>query len=161
MARFIPLMIIAALCTALFLSLGVVRERQQPVLQEINLPLPQDIPEFPVGKAFAINIFASWCAPCRVEAPVIDQLGKSGVKLIGINLRDDPKAAEKFLNDFGNPFSAIIKDQDGRFLITLGATGIPETILVDQNGVMRYRFAGPVTQEALNREILPAWEKIK
>lgn len=161
MARFIPLILLLALCGALFISLDVVQKRQQPTLQEINQPLPQDIDEFPTDEAFAINIFASWCAPCRVEAPLIDQLGKSGVTLIGINLRDKPDEAQKFLNDFGNPFEKIIRDESGASLLKIGATGIPETILVDRKGIIRYRFAGPVTQEALNKELLPAWEKIK
>ncbi len=161
MAKFVPLILLLALCAGLFVSLNVVQQRQKPVIQEINLPLPEQITGLPRGSAFAINIFASWCAPCRVEAPLVDQLGKSGVTLIGINLRDEPAAAQKFLNDFGNPFKMIIADESGRLLMQLGATGIPETILIDAKGIMRYRFAGPITQQALNQEILPAWEKIK
>ena len=130
-------------------------------IQVVEITLPEDITEFPRGRAFAINIFASWCAPCRVEAPLVSELAKSGVPIIGVNLRDSPPEAEKFLNDFGNPFEKIIADENGQFMMRLGATGIPETLLVDDKGVVRYRFAGPITQAALEKEILPMWEKIK
>ena len=95
------------------------------------------------GEAFAINIFASWCVPCRLEAPAIDRLSQR-LPVIGINYRDSDDDARRFLNQFGNPFTAIGKDQDGNISIQLGVHGLPETFVVGGDGVILYHLQGPL-----------------
>ena len=109
------------------------------------------------GKPIIVNYWASWCAPCRIEHPNLEALAmKEGVTLYGVDYKDAAEDARKFLTELGNPFSKINRDDDVRVAIDWGVTGVPETFVVDSNGVIRVHYAGPVTQEVMNRLILPA-----
>jgi cytochrome c biogenesis protein CcmG, thiol:disulfide interchange protein DsbE len=110
------------------------------------------------GKPIIINFWASWCAPCRVEHPTLQALAAAGnVPLYGIDYQDDPAAARKFLTDLGNPFGKKIDmDREGRVSIDWGVTGVPETFVVDGEGVIRAHYAGPLTDEVLAKVIMPA-----
>ena len=103
-----------------------------------------------------VNVFASWCIPCREEAPQLAQLARArGVRMIGIVYKDRPEAARAFLDDVGNPFERIGLDADGRAGIEWGITGVPETFVVDRHGVIRAHF-GPLSPDSLVLEVLPA-----
>lgn len=109
------------------------------------------------GKPIIVNYWASWCAPCRIEHPNLEALAKKeGVTLYGVDYKDKAEDAREFLTELGNPFAKINRDADGRVAIDWGVTGVPETFVVDSNGVIRVHYAGPVTQEVMNRLILPA-----
>ena len=95
-----------------------------------------------------INIFASWCAPCAEETPALAALKAEGTPIIGIATRDAAPAAAAFLARFGNPYQRVLLDRDGRGAIDLGATGVPETLAVDSAGVIRGKWALPLTAEA-------------
>ena len=98
---------------------------------------------------YAINIWASWCAPCREEHPNLMQLSKNkSLKLIGINYRDNPKNAKKFLNEFGNPYFMIITDKNGIISIDLGAIGVPETLIINQDKKIIKRFLGSLNEKS-------------
>jgi cytochrome c biogenesis protein CcmG/thiol:disulfide interchange protein DsbE len=113
--------------------------------------------ELAKGRPTIINFWASWCAPCRIEHSTLEALAaKGGVALYGVNYKDDAKAARGFLKELGNPFGKINTDLDGRVAIDWGVTGVPETFVVDGNGVIRVHYAGPLTQNVLERLILPA-----
>ncbi|HEY3779119.1 MAG TPA: DsbE family thiol:disulfide interchange protein [Rhizomicrobium sp.] len=113
--------------------------------------------DFRAGHVTVLNIWASWCVPCRAEAPALAALSKiPGVALYGMVYEDKPQAAREFLKDVGNPFSRIDLDKDGRAGIEWGIYGVPETFVVDPRGVIRLRYAGPITGETLDRVILPA-----
>jgi cytochrome c biogenesis protein CcmG/thiol:disulfide interchange protein DsbE len=108
------------------------------------------------GRVTVVNVFASWCIPCREEAPQLAQLAHArGVRLIGIVYKDKPAAARAFLDEVGNPYERIGLDADGRAGIEWGITGVPETFIVDSHGVIRGRF-GPLTPDSLVLDILPA-----
>ena len=97
---------------------------------------------------YIVNIWASWCVPCRIEHPLLMQLSKNqSVKLIGLNYRDDPNNAKKFINEFGNPYSQIIIDNDGALSIEFGAYGVPETFIIDKNKKIIRKFIGPINEE--------------
>ena len=114
------------------------------------------------GGASLVNVFASWCLPCRAEHPILTDLAEtSGVPLYGINYKDEPKTAAKWLRDLGDPFAAVGSDRDGRVAIDWGVYGVPETFVVDGRGVIRYRYAGPLTPEIVRRELLPALRAAK
>ena len=110
------------------------------------------------GQPVIINFWASWCAPCRIEHPTLTALAASGqVALYGVDYKDDPAAARGFLTELGNPFGKKInKDSEGRVAIDWGVTGVPETFVVDAQGIIRAHYAGPLTQDVLQRVILPA-----
>ena len=102
------------------------------------------------NKFYLLNIWASWCAPCRIEHDILMKLNEnSSIKMIGLNYKDNPSNAKKFINDFGNPYSVILKDIDGTISIELGAYGGPETYIIDKNKVILKKFAGPLNNESL------------
>jgi cytochrome c biogenesis protein CcmG/thiol:disulfide interchange protein DsbE len=108
-----------------------------------------------------VNVFASWCVPCRVEHPVIMRLAELKVaKLYGLNYKDDPKAALKWLADLGDPYTAHGADTKGRVAIDFGVYGIPETFIIDATGTIRYKYVGPISAERLEDEILPIIKKL-
>ncbi|MEO7916106.1 MAG: DsbE family thiol:disulfide interchange protein [Dokdonella sp.] len=109
------------------------------------------------GQPYVINVFASWCIACRDEHPLLMAQGKElGVPLIGLNYKDEPDDASRWLAQFGNPYSTVIADYDGRLAIDFGVYGAPETFLVDAAGVIRYKRIGPLTPDAIQDELLPA-----
>tara|TARA_B100000795_G_scaffold20497_1_gene13685 strand:+ start:2948 stop:3469 length:522 start_codon:yes stop_codon:yes gene_type:complete len=96
---------------------------------------------------YIINIWASWCMPCRKEHPLLMELSKSqSIKLIGLNYKDNPNNAKKFINDFGNPYSQILIDKEGILSIEFGAYGVPETFLIDKNKNIIKKFVGPINK---------------
>ena len=100
---------------------------------------------------YIVNIWASWCVPCRTEHPLLMQLSKNQlIKLIGLNYRDSFNNAKKFIDDFGNPYSRILIDKDGALGIEFGAYGVPETFLIDKNKDIIKKFVGPINQEIIN-----------
>jgi cytochrome c biogenesis protein CcmG/thiol:disulfide interchange protein DsbE len=104
-----------------------------------------------------VNVFASWCIPCRDEHPLLVTLKeRSGVKLYGINQKDQPQNAKAFLDELGNPYDAIGADTNGRVSIDWGVYGVPETFVVDAAGTITYKHIGPMTPESLESEVLPA-----
>ena len=97
---------------------------------------------------YIVNIWASWCVPCRKEHPFLIELSKNqSVKLIGLNYRDDLNNAKKFINEFGNPYSQILIDNDGTLGVEFGAYGVPETFLIDKNKKIIKKFVGPINQQ--------------
>ena len=108
------------------------------------------------GGVAVVNFFASWCAPCRAEHPLLASLaGRGDVRLFGIAYKDRPEATRRFLAELGDPFARIGADVEGRVGIEFGLTGVPETYVIDRAGIIRYRLAQPLTQERLESEILP------
>jgi cytochrome c biogenesis protein CcmG/thiol:disulfide interchange protein DsbE len=108
------------------------------------------------GQVVLVNFFASWCVPCKVEHPLLTRLAaKSGIPLYGIDYKDKPEDAERFLREYGSPFRAVGVDREGRLGIDFGITGVPETFLIDKSGTIRFRRAMPLTPEAIEQEILP------
>ncbi len=101
---------------------------------------------------YILNIWATWCAPCRKEHPQLMELSKnSSIKLIGLNYRDDSKKAKKFLNKLGNPFSVNIADQNGTISIELGGYGIPETFLINKDKKIIKTFIGNLNNESVRQ----------
>tara|TARA_B110001450_G_C17531855_1_gene444956 strand:- start:356 stop:877 length:522 start_codon:yes stop_codon:yes gene_type:complete len=99
---------------------------------------------------YIVNIWASWCVPCRTEHPLLMDLSKNqAIKLIGLNYRDNQINAKNFINKFGNPYSKILIDNDGTLSIEFGAYGVPETFLIDKNKMIIKKFVGPINKEIL------------
>ena len=101
---------------------------------------------------YIVNIWASWCVPCRKEHPLLMELSKNqSIKLIGLNYKDNIKNAKKFINELGNPYSQILIDNDGTLGIEFGAYGVPETFLIDKNKKIINKFVGPINQDILKK----------
>ena len=113
---------------------------------------PQDFS----GRAYVINVFASWCAPCRIEAPMLMELQRQGAPILGVAYKDTPEAAAQMLRELGDPYEAKALDPDGAFGLDLGVTAAPETFVIDANGRIAGAYRGALTEEVLRREILPA-----
>jgi len=114
------------------------------------------------GKVSLFNVWATWCVACRSEHPVLMQLAESGkVAIYGLNYKDDRAEAKRWLLRYGDPYLANAFDADGRVGIDWGVYGTPETFIVDQQGVIRHKHIGPLTQEVVRDEILPLVEKLE
>ena len=114
------------------------------------------------GKVSVVNFWASWCGPCVEEQPLLIELQqRSGVDLYGINYKDQTTSARRFLGRYGNPFKAMGTDANGRGAIEWGVYGMPETFVVNGQGVIAYKHVGPVTKESLERKLMPAIEAAK
>ena len=99
------------------------------------------------GGPHLINIFASWCLPCRVEAPQLEQLRQRGIPVDGIAVRDRPQDLAMFLSSYGDPFRSIGADVDRRVQLNLGSAGVPETFIVDARGIIRHQHIGAITAD--------------
>ena len=107
------------------------------------------------GTPVLVNFWASWCTPCLVEHPLLMELARSGVKIVGINYKDDPQAAAQWLARHGNPFAVIARDRDGRAGLDWGVYGVPETFTLDAGAVIRHKHIGPLTREAWEAQRVP------
>ncbi len=140
----------------------------------IDKPIPQfelpPIPGWEVGLASAdieqggvslVNIFASWCGPCRVEHPLLMDIAAQGVLPIwGLNYKDQPKDAARWLNDLGDPYTQIGSDLNGRVGIDWGVYGVPETFVIDRQGRIVYKHIGVLTRIDWDEKILPLIESL-
>ncbi|MDQ0468265.1 DsbE family thiol:disulfide interchange protein [Labrys wisconsinensis] len=136
-----------------------------PALEGLVGPDGKPVPGLPAGelrsgKVTVVNVFASWCAPCREEHPVLEAFAAGGkARLVGINYKDDPENARRFLGRLGNPYAAVGVDAKGRAAIDWGVYGVPETFVVGGDGTIRYKIVGPLSQEALETVLKPEVEK--
>ena len=108
------------------------------------------------GKVWLLNVWASWCVSCREEHPLLVELSKKGlIPILGLNYKDQGDEAQRWLKQFGNPYDLSVVDRDGAVGIDYGVYGVPETYLIDGEGVIRFKQIGPITPEVLEKKILP------
>ena len=130
-----------------------------PVLQQ---PDKRFAPGEMRGKVWLLNVWASWCVSCREEHPVLVELAKRGVMpILGLNYKDKGDEATAWLKRFGDPYQLSVVDADGRIGIDYGVYGVPETFVIDKQGVIRHKQIGPITPEALEKTILPLIAELK
>lgn len=111
------------------------------------------------GHVTVLNVWASWCVPCRLEAPVLSRVAQlPGITLYGLVYKDKANNARQFLRETGNPFARLDIDSRGRAAIDWGVYDVPETFVIDGKGIVRLRFSGPITEEVLGDVLLPAIE---
>ena len=102
-----------------------------------------------------VNIWATWCVSCRVEHPFLNKLKDQGVRIVGLNYKDDSDAARQWLETLGNPYQWNIVDKEGRLGIDLGVFGAPETYILDEQGIIRFKHVGVVDQRVWDEKFLP------
>ena len=108
------------------------------------------------GEVTLVNFWASWCAPCRVEHPLLEEMAADGVTILGVNYKDKPENALGFLDELGNPYRAMGADAEGRMALNWGLYGVPETYVIAGDGTVVLRHAGPITRRILEETIKPA-----
>ena len=119
-----------------------------------------DTQSLQTGELTLVNVWASWCIPCRDEHPFIEQLAQDGrFRVFGLNYKDTGENARRFLNRYGNPFHAVGVDPRGRVGIDWGVYGVPETFIVSGDGVILYKYVGPINQAILDEVLMPEIEK--
>ena len=161
----LPLLVFAALAALFWFRLGTgdparipsaligksAPQTTLPALEGLNsngVPVPGLDPAVFKGKVSVVNVWASWCVPCHDEAPLLTQLaGDKRLQLVGINYKDAPDNARRFLGRYGNPFGVVGVDGNGRAAIEWGVYGVPETFIVGRSGAIVYKMVGPVTPE--------------
>ncbi len=130
-----------------------------PVLHQ---PDKRFVPGDMRGKVWLLNVWASWCVSCREEHPVLLDLAKRGVMpILGLNYKDKGEDAQRWLKQFGDPYQLSVVDADGRIGIDYGVYGVPETYLIDGEGVIRYKQIGPLTQAIVEQKVLPRGKALK
>jgi cytochrome c biogenesis protein CcmG/thiol:disulfide interchange protein DsbE len=129
-------------------------------LEHNGEPVPGIMPADFKSAVTVLNVWASWCVPCRDEAPLLVRLaGDKRIRIIGINYKDQPDNARRFLGRYGNPFAASGADTNGRAAIEWGVYGVPETFIIGRDGRIAYKLVGPLTPDNLERVVKPEIEK--
>ena len=168
----IPAIVFAVICV--FLAIGLTRDPREVPSPLIGKPAPAfSLPRLDntastialkdmAGKAWVLNVWASWCAPCREEHPLlVDMAKKTTVPVYGLNYKDKGEDAVAWLKRFGDPYKAVLVDADGRVGIDYGVYGVPETFVIDKTGTVRYKKIGPLTREAIDEKILPLLKQLE
>lgn len=159
--RFLPLILFIPLC--IFLYRGLFLHPSELPSAVVGKALPGDIPfrthMITQNEAALLNVWASWCEACNEEQVFLLKLQRQGIKIYGLNYKDDPLDAKIWLETWGNPYVMIAEDQKGRIAMDLGVYGAPETFLIDKNGIVQYRWAGILNETIWEREILPRMKK--
>jgi cytochrome c biogenesis protein CcmG/thiol:disulfide interchange protein DsbE len=174
----IPLIVFLALAALFFFRLGIgdpnripsaligreVPKTELPPVEGLlrdGKPVPGLSPALFQGQVTLVNVWASWCVPCHDEAPLLDELAKdTRFQIVGINYKDKPDNARRFIGRYGNPFVAVGADPNGRAAIDWGVYGVPETFVVGKDGRIAYKLVGPITEQNLAAVLKPTIEKL-
>ena len=159
----LPLVAMAALA-ALFVGWSLKRDPAFKPDAMVGQPIPEtvlpmltgdqagpgqvDLKTAGVGRPMIVNVFASWCAPCRIEHPKLLQLKQRGIAVVGVAYKDEPVATRAFLDELGDPFAMVLVDREGRVGLDLGISGVPETFAVDAMGRITAKQSGPLLDDA-------------
>ena len=173
MTKFLlPLILFLAL--VVFLAIGLTRDPREVPSPLLDKPAPAfNLPQLAnpeqrfkseemKGKVWLLNVWASWCVACREEHPLLLELARARlVPVYGLNYKDERKDALSWLEEFGDPYVMNLVDADGRVGIDYGVYGVPETFVIDRDGVIRYKQIGPLTADALRDRIIPLVKELQ
>ena len=168
--RFMPLIIFGAMVVLLAIGLTLnPRLVPSPLIDKpapvFELPLLFKEGSFSnedlLGHVTLVNVWASWCFACRQEHEVVKNLARSGVRIIGLNYKDEPADAKNWLARLGNPYQVIAVDYDGRIAIDWGVYGAPETFLIDKQGIIRHKVIGPLSDQDNYEALMTAMQTLK
>lgn len=167
----IPLVVVAALAV-LFVGWSLKRDPAFKPDARVGQPIPQtvlpmlegdaasnrmlDLKTAGVGKPMIVNVFASWCAPCRLEHPQLLALQAQGIAVVGVAYKDEPVATRAFLDELGDPFAMVLVDREGRAGLDLGVSGVPESFAVDAMGKIVAKSSGPLLDPAETARLVAA-----
>lgn len=166
----LPPLVFAALATTFYLGMGRTNPEELPSTF-LGQPAPPFGGEALAGFAKAedgdlrngtvtlVNFWATWCPPCRAEHPTLNAMAKDGIRIIGVNIRDDAAKAAAYLQEEGNPFESVVFDPTGRRSIDWGVTAPPETFIIGGDGTVLFKFIGPLVGSDYMQRFLPELEK--
>ncbi|WP_374566838.1 DsbE family thiol:disulfide interchange protein [Ideonella sp.] len=167
----IPLVLFLAL--VIFLAVGLTLDPREVPSPLIDKPAPAFVAptvaeparrlarDDLLGKVWILNVWASWCGACREEHPVLVDFARGRqLTLIGLNYKDEREAGAAWLQRFGNPYTDSLFDPDGRIGLDYGVYGVPETFIIDRQGVVRYKHIGPLTPEVLRERVEPLLKRL-
>ena len=167
---FIPLMVFIFLAVFFWRGLSIDPQAMPSALidksfPEFSLPRLSDETQLTtkadlLGEFTLVNIWATWCVSCRVEHPFLNKLKGEGIRIVGLNYKDDSDAAREWLDTLGNPYQWNIVDKEGRLGIDLGVFGAPETYILDEQGIIRFKHVGVVDQLVWDEKFLPIMNKL-
>ncbi|HEX8846945.1 MAG TPA: DsbE family thiol:disulfide interchange protein [Pyrinomonadaceae bacterium] len=168
----IPLALFIVL--AVFLAVGLSRDPSEIPSPLINKPAPAFVlPQLSDpqrsfksdemrGKVWLLNVWATWCVACRYEHPVLLDLARTGiVPIYGLDYKDERRDALALLDQLGDPYTLVLSDEDGGVGIDYGVYAVPETFVIDRNGIIRYKQIGPITEEVLQKKIIPLVKELQ
>jgi cytochrome c biogenesis protein CcmG/thiol:disulfide interchange protein DsbE len=169
---FLPVLVFGGLAIALAFGLG--EDPSEVPSPLIDKPVPVfELPPVPdrvegfsdvdlkQGEVALVNVFSSWCGPCRIEHPLLMRLSEEGdIPIYGLNYKDRPEDAKQWLDEMGDPYRRTGSDLDGRVGIDWGVYGVPETFIVDGEGRIRFKHIGYISREALEKTIRPIFEEL-
>ncbi|SMF41005.1 cytochrome c biogenesis protein CcmG, thiol:disulfide interchange protein DsbE [Alteromonadaceae bacterium Bs31] len=166
---FIPLIIFVVLAVFLWRGLSIdpsylpsaLIDKPVPAFALPELHKPERVvtdKEF-AGEPYLINVWATWCPSCRIEHPYLNKLAEQGVKIVGLNYKDEDEPARQWLTNYGDPYHTTIVDKDGRLGLDLGVYGAPETYVVDAQGIIRYKHVGVVDERVWRSKLAPLYNK--
>jgi cytochrome c biogenesis protein CcmG/thiol:disulfide interchange protein DsbE len=173
--RLLPLLVFIALAVLLFAGVRMNSGKDTSAIPSPLIGKPAPAFSLPVlgdatkkisnkdllGKPYLLNVWGSWCVNCRDEHPQITALAHSGkIRVVGYNYKDAPEDAQRWLGEFGDPYSVVITDEDGSAAFDWGIYGAPETFLVDARGIVRWKIVGPISDEAIHEQIEPELAKL-
>ena len=174
--RWLPLAAFAALAALLFAGVMLSRNQDREALPSPLIGKPAPAFELPVlhepgrlvssqelaGEPYLLNVWGSWCPECRIEHPVLTRFAETKrMRVIGYNLKDEHADALRWLEQFGNPYWLVLTDYSGDKAIDWGIYGAPETFIVDGDGIIRWKHVGPVTEEVMQRDLLPVVARLE
>lgn len=146
----LPLLIFLLIAAALLWQLARNAQGDDPAALESALTQ---------GKPVLLNVWATWCPTCRAEHQYLNRLAAQGIRVVGLNYKDDRAKAVAWLHTLGNPYALSLSDSDGMLGLDLGVYGAPETFLIDGKGIIRYRHAGDLNARVWESEMKPLWDK--
>lgn len=167
MTRFMPLVIFMALSALLYAGLFIEDKddldstRIDKIAPPFNLSQLHNtqksfVPMDMAGKVWLLNVWASWCVACRSEHPLLMEMSRRGdINIVGLNYKDRPENAKQWLSQHGNPYMLSAVDFKGDVGIEYGVYGVPETFVIDKDGIVRYKVIGPITREKFTQKLLP------
>jgi len=171
MIKFLPLIVFVVLAGFLYKGLSLnPSELPSPFIgkqaPQVSGPVLNADSEFDssqmAGQVWILNVWASWCRECAYEHPLFVELAKqrAAVPIVGLNYKDQTADASQWLERFGNPYSNIVEDQPGTVGIDWGVYAVPETFVIDRQGIVRHKVIGPVTEESMTNDILPLLDEL-
>jgi cytochrome c biogenesis protein CcmG/thiol:disulfide interchange protein DsbE len=168
---FIPLVVFAVLAAFFWRGLSLDPNKMPSALldkpvPQFSLPRLENLQELRTqdlfqGKVSLLNVWATWCVTCRDEHAFLNKLKQQGVHIIGIDYKDNPQDAQRWIAELGNPYADIVSDEDGRFGLDLGVFGAPETYIIDKQGIIRYKYIGDLNQKVWDETIQPIMNSLK
>lgn len=159
--RFLPLLLLIVISLFLYRGLSLNPKTIPTVLLDKPAPKLGAISEAMQGRVWLLNVWASWCQGCQVEHPVMMDVAKSNIAIIGLDYRDNKANAKQWLAQYGNPYQDVIYDTDGSLAIDWGVYGAPETFVIDKKGMIRYKHIGQLTHKDYSQTIKPLLESLQ